>query len=198
MRRIICVIGAAAVVISSFFITLWLTEPEMPPMPQKAADDRSNKERLATQRVSINSDLAKAAQNVGLRRSGQMKGTIDVVRRISDQEVHMEGWLADPQGGSAPLSVLVFTGGKMVAATQTKGERPDVTNAIHLGFGSEQNVVFSFNFECPAGSQPVVVGLAKEINIFPSNPKNVPEQGRRGRKCPVDTSEQGVDDLRTG
>ena len=55
----------------------------------------------------------------------------------------------------------------MVATTQTKGERPDVTQALHLGFGSEKNVVFSVKFSCRPGDQLVIVGIAKAKQYIP-------------------------------
>jgi hypothetical protein len=174
MRRIIYVIGGVAVFLGSFFMTLWLTEPEIVVTPPKAADYRSITERLAAQRISSYPDLEKAAQNVGLHFSKEMKGAIDVAARVNEREVHMEGWLADPEGNSTPLSVLVFVGGPMVVAAQTKGERADVTNAMHLGFGAQQNVAFSFNFECRPGNQPVVMGLGKRNQYILLQSKDCP------------------------
>jgi hypothetical protein len=118
MRRTIYIICGAAVLFGSFFITLWLTEPEAPP------------QRLEDQRISNYSDLSKVAQNVGLRPSEQLQGVVDAISRINEREVKIVGWLADPQGNSTPLDLLVLMDGPMVAAGQTKGERPDVTNAI--------------------------------------------------------------------
>jgi hypothetical protein len=57
-----------------------------------------------------------AAQNVGLRLSEHMKGVIDLISRINEREVNMTGWLADPNGNSTPLKLLVFIDGPMVAA----------------------------------------------------------------------------------
>ena len=67
-----------------------------------------------------------------------MQGNIEVINRINGREVNMAGCLADPQGNLAPLNVLVFMDGSMVATAQTKGERSDVTDALHLGFGAEK------------------------------------------------------------
>jgi hypothetical protein len=162
MRRTIYIICGAAVLFGSFFITLWLTEPE--PRP----------ERLEDQRISNYSDLSNVAQNVGLRLSEQMKGGVDVISRINEREVKIEGWLADPQGNSTPLDLLVFMDGPMVAAGQTKGERPDVTNAIHLSHGAEENVAFSLTFNCPPGGRPVVVGVEGRKQYIPLQSKECP------------------------
>jgi hypothetical protein len=147
MRRTIYIICGAAVLFSSFFITLWLTEPEAPP------------ERLEDQRISNYSDLSNAAQNVGLRLSVQMQGVVDAISRINEREVKIVGWLADPQGNSTPLELFVFMDGSMVAAAQTKGERPDVANAINLSHGAEKNIAYSLTFKCRPGGRPVFVGV---------------------------------------
>jgi hypothetical protein len=158
--RLIYVTAGAALLFGSFFITLWLTEPDT--------------ERLAAQRILNYSDLPKAAHNVGVRFSKQMIGAIDVISRINEREVNIAGWLADLQGNSTPLNLLVFIDGSMVAATQTKGERPDVTDAIHLGSGAEKNVAFSLNFNCRPGDQPVVVGVGERKQYIPLQSKKCP------------------------
>ena len=50
-----------------------------------------------------------------------MAGNVDVFKRINEREVNMSGWLADRQGNSTPLNLLVFIDGSIVAATKTKG-----------------------------------------------------------------------------
>jgi hypothetical protein len=162
MRRIIYIIVGAVVLFSSFFITLWLTEP------------RSGIQRFAAERITNYSDLTNAAQNIGFRVSEGMKGNIDGLKRTNGPEVNMWGWLADPQGNSAPLSVLVFMDGLMVATAQTKGERLDVTDSLHLGFGADKNVAFSLNFNCRPGDQPVVVGVNEKNQYIPLKAQKCP------------------------
>jgi hypothetical protein len=169
LTRIVYVTFGAAVLFGSFFITLWLTGPET--ADTLAADTK----RLAAQRIVNYSELPKAAENVGLRLSDeQMGGVIDLLKRINEREVNMLGWLADRQGNSTPLNLLVFIDGSMVAAAQTKGERPDVTNALRLSSGAEKNVAFSFNFNCRPGDQPVVVGIGESKQYFPLQSKKCP------------------------
>jgi hypothetical protein len=187
MRRIVYIVGAAAILFGSFFITLWLTEPEVTfapktaadgnsaaVVPKTAADGNSAADRLASQRIVTYSDLETAAQNAGLRRSEQMKGVIDVLVRINEREVHMEGWLVDPEGSSTPPSVVVFIGGSMVAKAQTKGERLDVTSALHLTSAVKENTLFSVNVNCRTGNVPIVVGLDKKDQYIPLQPKQCP------------------------
>ena len=148
----------SAVFFGSLLITLWLTEPEVP----SATDNRSDAERLAVYPISNSSDLAKSAQNANLILSRRLLGYVDAIRRIDGRDVGLSGWAADREGDSTPLEVLIFVAGRLVATTHTKGERPDVTAAIHLGFGAQSNVVLTANFTCRTGDQPVVVVLGKE------------------------------------
>ena len=145
-----------AVLFGSFFITLWLTDPQVPDTP----DNRSDAERFAAYPISSSSDLAKSAQDANLIPSQRLTGHVDAIRRIDEQEVDLAGWAADREG--TPLQVLIFVAGHVVATTHTAGERPDITAGLHLGPGARTNVVLSANFTCRRGDQPVVVVLGKE------------------------------------
>jgi hypothetical protein len=153
----------SAVFFGSLFITLWLTEPEVP----SKTDNRSDAERLAGYPISDSSDLAKSAQNANLILSRRLSGYVDSIRRIDEREVELSGWAADRQGDATPLEVLIFVAGRLAATTHTKGERPDVTAAIHLGFGARSNVALTVNFTCRKGDQPIVVVLGKEKQYVP-------------------------------
>lgn len=157
-RRATYVVFMLAVFFGAFFITLWLTEPEVP----SAADARSDAERLASHTISGSSDLTKSARDAKLILSRQLSGHVDDVRRIDERNVRLSGWAADREGDSTPLEVLVFVAGKLLATTRTAGERPDVTAALHLGFGAQTNVGLSLNFMCVKGDQPILVVLGKE------------------------------------
>jgi hypothetical protein len=148
----------SAVLFGSFFITLWLTEPEVPGAP----DNRSDAERLAAYPIANSFDLTKSALDVKLFSSRRLSGYVDVLRRIDEREVELVGWAADREGDSTPLEVLIFVAGRLAAMTHTAGERPDVTAALHLGFGAQTNVALSANFPCRKGDQPVVAVLGKE------------------------------------
>jgi hypothetical protein len=96
MRLVACIIGAAAVLIASFF---------------------SNED----QRISDYSDLPTAAQNAGLRYSEQMKGNVDGFSRVNEREVKVGGWVVDPLGDFTPSKMFVFLNGSLVASGQTSG-----------------------------------------------------------------------------
>jgi hypothetical protein len=156
------VIFLLAVLLGSFFITLLLTEP----------DDRSDAEHLAAYPISGSSDLTKSAEDAKLIASPRLSGHVDMIRRIDERAVWLAGWAADREGDSTPLEVLIFVAGQLVARTHTEGERPDVTTALHLGFGAQKNVALSANFTCRRGDQPVVAVLGKEKQYMhlPSDP----------------------------
>ena len=157
MRRITRLLTLAAVAIGSFWLTLWMTAPR--PTPSGADDFRSDAERLASYSISGTTDLVEAVISLGFSRSPQMAANIDGMSRINDREVAVNGWLADPGGDATPLKLLVFVAGKLAAATETQGERPDVARAHALTQGAEKNVSFQTNFGCSPGQQPVIVGL---------------------------------------
>jgi hypothetical protein len=163
LRGLIYFVFLSAVFFGSLFITLRLTEPDVP----STTDNRSDAERLAGYPISDSSDLAKSAQNANLILSRRLSGWVDAIRRIDEREVELSGWAADRAGDSTPLEVLIFVAGRLVATTQTKGERPDVTAAIHLGFGARSNVGLAANFTCRTGDQPIVVVLGKEKQYVP-------------------------------
>jgi hypothetical protein len=150
LRRAAYIVFLLAVPFGSFFVTLWLTEPQVP----SALDNRSDAERLAAHPISDLSGLTKSAQDAKLILSRRLLGWVDAIYRTDDRAVGINGWATDPQGGSTPLEVLIFVAGQLVATSHTSGERPDVT--------TQKNVAFSTNFSCRRGDQPIVVVLGKE------------------------------------
>jgi len=151
----------AAAFFGSFFATLWLTEPSQnPAKPPAAADSRPIPEQFAGRHVANRADLTAAAQQVGLRPSTTMRGALDSVTRVAGGDAVISGWFADPQGDATPLNVLVFAGGSLAASSKTSGERPDVTQALGLSFGSEKNVKMAVQFHCTAGDMPLVMSVS--------------------------------------
>jgi hypothetical protein len=155
-----------AVLFGSFFVTLWLTEPQVPNTP----DNRSHAQRLAAYPISNGSELAKSAYEADLIPTQRLDGRVNVIRRLDEQKVDLAGWAAD--GNGTALEALVFVAGRLVATTRTAGERPDITAALRLGVGARTNVALYANFTCRKGEQPVVVilGNAKEYLHLRSAP----------------------------
>jgi|SRR5271169_314721 len=161
----------AAALFGSFFITLWLTALDNPGTRPIAGANPYDAEKL----VSNDFDLLTAAgEVVALPLSQRMTGNIDIINRTSELEVSVVGWTADTEGDGTPTRILVFAGDALVAATQTKGERSDVTQALHLGSGPEKNVSFSVKFNCGPGDQFVVIAIAASKQYFPLGSKQCP------------------------
>jgi hypothetical protein len=161
MRRLLFSIAVGIVAIGSFLLTLWFTgEPAV-------MDARAAGEQLAVRHVGSAAELRQITAEIGLSLSRDMAGSIDGVTRINEREVAMSGWLADPQGDATPQQLIVYVSGRLAGKGETKGERPDVTYARGLAFGTEKNVRFALNFACPNGDQPVVVGIGSRSRYIP-------------------------------
>ena len=127
----------SAALFGSFFFTLWLTEPPKPWV------DRSDRAKLLAQKIGSAQDINRAAENAGFRLSGDLRGSIDSIKRNNAGDVTMVGWLADKEGYAIPLEVVVFTRDGKTASIRTAGERADVTRQLNLGFGAKRT--FPFN-----------------------------------------------------
>ena len=149
-----------AALIGSFFATLWVLDTRAP--TDTAGADQSDAGRLASATIFDRADLIEAAVRVGLHSSASMRGVVDAISRINDSEVAISGWLADTGGEGEPLNVLVFAAGKHAGMTQTRGERPDVTQALRLASGAEKNVAYELSLSCRAGDHLVIVGVGSD------------------------------------
>jgi hypothetical protein len=158
----------------SFFTTLWLTEPPTSSDPPVKADSSSLSDRLAARHISNDPDLTTAARSIGLYQSDRMRGNVDAITRISERDIRVDGWAADPDGDAIPLDILVFVGGVLVAEAQTKGERPDVTKELNLFFGSEKNVSYSVSFACRPGDRPIIAAVGTRGYISLKSPRPCP------------------------
>jgi len=162
MRRIGFIGLVLATLFGSFFVSSNLLDTLSRSRPNPADDKRPDAEKLGDYTVRNFGDLVEAAVAIGMHRSGDLKGVVDEINRINENEVAMRGWLADPTGDSKVLEVLVFVAGKKAAMTQTKGERPDVTKSLKLADGAEKNVAFQLTFNCRPGDDVVTAGLGSD------------------------------------
>jgi hypothetical protein len=96
LRRAAYTVFLSSVLFGSFFITLWLTEPQVP----NALDNHLLAERLAAYPISNSSDLAKSTSEAGLIPSQQLSGHVDAIPRIDEQKVDLAGRSADRQGSA--------------------------------------------------------------------------------------------------
>jgi uncharacterized protein DUF4339 len=157
-------VGGAIVVITSFFVTLWLTEPTPKQIEAQsgAAANISESDKLAGMHVSNLEELKKSAADAGLVPARSLTGALDAVTRLNEREVTAAGWLADPGGDATPLTIIAFVDGKSVAIGKTSGERPDIDAAFGLTSGTQKNVAFKVTFNCTAGLMPIIVGIGPD------------------------------------
>ena len=147
-------IGGAAVLILSFAITLWLTEPELPPAEKIRL--------LQASAISDEATLNAAARAVALKNSPYVRGHVDVLDRVDGSSVNISGWATETItiiSKGAPIFVLVFSDGKNILSAQTQGERPDVTSALNLTSVAARNVAFTGQLTCNP-QQKLIVAAA--------------------------------------
>jgi hypothetical protein len=143
--------------ISAFFVTLWLTEPELPPGRGIAM--------LAKTPAAGSAELLSAIDAAGLTRSEFVRGNVDAMRRLDAGQVAMTGWATQVNGTGSPLSIMAFPDAQHVFTIETKGERADVTSALRLRSETAANVGFELRLSCKAG-QHVMVIAATQSNLF--------------------------------
>jgi hypothetical protein len=153
-------VGGALVLILSFSITLWLTEPEVPPADKIKI--------LGASAISNEATLHAAAGAAGLRNTTYVKGYIEVLRRLDATNVRIEGWATETTtiiSKGAPITIMAFSGGRNIFTVKAKGERPDVTAALNLSAEAAKNdVAFAGQLECSSGQKLLIVGATLSGN----------------------------------
>jgi hypothetical protein len=147
------IIGAF-VLILSFTITLWLTEPEIPPEDMIKS--------LAAAAISDEASLHAAARTAGLQNSSYVKVNIEALTRVDANHISISGWAVETlpaiTARGAPVTVMAFSGGRRIFSVETKGERPDVTSALNLSEETAKNVAFAGRLECSPDQKILIVG----------------------------------------
>jgi hypothetical protein len=146
-------VAGSLVLILSFTITLWLTEPEVPPDMIKS---------LAAATIFDEASLSAAARMAGLQYSSYVKGNIDAFSRDEANQISIAGWavetLAAITARGAPITIMVFGGGRRIFSVETKGERPDVTSTLNLSQETAKNVAYAGRLQCSPGQKLLIVG----------------------------------------
>jgi hypothetical protein len=159
-RPYVIALVAVVVLVGSFLTTLWLLGPGT---PQEVETARTSNEAavLAAYLVPDEKILSAAAKAAGLQPSDNIRGYIDNISRLSNDEVKINGWAADLAGQGKPITILVFADGKNVLLTQTKGVRLDVANSLKLPDAAATNVAFEGLLSCRARQALFVVAVTK-------------------------------------
>ena len=154
------IVVAAASLVASFFITLWLTEPSTT-NPVNAAANFDPIERLTRSQVYNDASLASAARAANLVPLQDLRGNIDEIRRLPDDHVRIGGWAVNLSGDGTPLTLIVFTGGRGTLLGKTDGPREDVTKALALSARTARHVQIAALVQCERGEVVVVVAIDK-------------------------------------
>jgi hypothetical protein len=130
-RRAAYAVFLSSVLFGSFFITLWLTEPQVPNAP----DNRLLAQRLAANPISSGSDLAKSAYEADLIHSQRLPGHVGAIRRIDEQKLGLTGTalVNAPTPGLAEIQVRGSPDAVTIKARDTSVE--DVLAALSRAFG---------------------------------------------------------------
>jgi hypothetical protein len=164
-------IAGASICATSFFVTLWLTEPEQkfsgPPVPARI-------ERLLTSKVYNRNSLDKEAQGAALFPSLGLQAVLDRVSRRQDGRAELDGWAANPANDGTPIVLVAFINGKGVMIGNTLGAREDVTRALRLPEAAARHVVVHHALDCPAVQQFMLVAIDQKGGYFALDPRYCP------------------------
>jgi hypothetical protein len=169
-RRAAYTVFLLSVLFGSFFITLWLTEPQVPNAP----DNHLLAERLANP-ISSSSDLAKSANEAELILSQPLSGHVDAIRRIDEQKVHVRG---------SPEAVTIEardTSVEDVLAALSRAFDMDYQSSIDLDkplYGTYvgplsqvlTRILRGYNFVLKTDNSRIVVTVVGTLNSLAANP----------------------------
>jgi hypothetical protein len=153
LRPRLTLTAGALIFLLSFVVALRLTKPAMAPTPAMAT--------LAAATVSDFKTLMSAVKAAGLKGTPDVKGGLDEIKRLDGDQVAVKGWAAQTINGGAPLTVLVFADGRNKLTMETRGARPDMTDALGLSGEAAENVAFAGTLACSRGQKLIVVAVTQ-------------------------------------
>jgi hypothetical protein len=123
------IVGALAVVVLSFSITLYILKS----WSRSSADQVAA--RLASLNVSELSALEPAAANAGLAKSDTIRGWMGHISREADGRLQVSGWATDGAGDGRPIAVFALLNGKVLLRMDAKGSLDEIRAHLpRLGF----------------------------------------------------------------
>jgi hypothetical protein len=75
-------------------------------------------------------------------------GHADLITRLPNGQVSMQGWAAELDGAGRPLTMFGYIGGRSVFVTETKDERPDLAKYLNLPGENAKNVGYQSTMSC--------------------------------------------------
>ncbi len=134
-------------------------------------DIKTFRAHLRDRTVASYSDVVEVARQAGLLKSTDIRGFVDGVKRVGD-DVEVSGWGVDL--GGEVLHLFIFADGKLMAETVPRGERRDVTKALKLSDGVEENVEFSAMVKCRSGGTVRVLAVIDAGAYYIMNSERCP------------------------
>jgi hypothetical protein len=139
------------VLIGSFLLTFWFVGIGASTSPLTI---------LMSSHVSDDEGLSDAAISAGLRPSLTLKGSVDRLARVNENQIRISGWSADSNGHGTPISVVVFTDGNLALQTSTNGPRPDVADHFKLSNEAALNIGFGGVLACRSSRPLFIIAVA--------------------------------------
>jgi len=129
LALLVKIIGAVAVIMLSFFITLYVLKS----WSRSSADQVAA--GLARLNVSDLPALEPAAAHAGLPTSDAIRGWMEHMSREADGRLKISGWATDGAGDGRPIAVFVLLNGGVLLRMDAKGSRDDIKAHLpRLGF----------------------------------------------------------------
>lgn len=167
-RALFILFAGVVVGAGSFFATLAFidfTNTQRPAAPIDEVDKVDRVEGLKAALIYDEPSLHRAADNIRLETSPDLKGVLDVLERLPDGQIRLAGWVVDTRGDGTPVRILAFAKGKPILEAETNGERPDVTAAFQLSPSSARNVKFELKAICNP-RDALVIAAANNKNTY--------------------------------
>ena len=139
--------------------------------PATFKDVKTFRAQLRSRNIASYPDMVEMARLAGLRRSADIKGFLEGVKRVGE-DVEVSGWGVDL--GGEVLHLFIFVEGKLLAEIVPKGERRDVTRALNLNDGLEENVQFSGKIKCRTGDSVRVLAVIDAGAYYIMNSEKCP------------------------
>jgi hypothetical protein len=137
----------------SFVAAMLLIKPSRPPTAAMMA--------LSASAISDLRTLMGAVKVAGLKGSPDVKGAIDEVTRIDNDQIALRGWAVDIGNSQEPLTVMAFVDGHNSLTMEANGRRDAAVNVTGLAANDAVNVAFAGRLRCGKGQKLIVVAVAR-------------------------------------
>jgi len=159
-------IGALAIVVVSFWITLKVLrewDAEDPTAPFVKMD------------VQTQATFERTAPSAGFTKSSTIVGYIDVARRQPTGVIEVAGWAVDRNATGNPVYLYIIVNGRPILRAAAKGPRNDVAGSLKLAPDLAANVAVAgtstikISCDLEKSAMAVVLNQNKQYSIINGN-----------------------------